>query len=92
VKLPVRLREKLFWTGLCLGSVDVIFFVVWQRVWVSNPCRQRSIGIELGLLVALVAFALSLFGNGWKRVALAAGAVVVSYVWFSWLSWMVQVC
>jgi hypothetical protein len=82
----------LFWAGLGALLVDAVFLVVWQHIRVSNICRQRSAGIELGLLVSIAAFGLSMFGNGWKRVTLAVGAVVVTYLWFSWLLWMVQIC
>lgn len=93
MRFPFDLRKKLAWTGFCVLLADLIFFLIfWRNIRVSDPCRQRSLGIELGLLLALIAFTLSLFGIGWKRLTFAAGAVLASYLWFSWLLWMVQIC
>jgi hypothetical protein len=90
MRLSPELRKELFWTGFGVQLVNIIFYFVWPHIRLLNPCRQRAGGIELGLLVAVIAFILSLFGNGWKRLTLATVAIVASYFWFCWLLWMAE--
>jgi len=90
--LSNRNRGRLFISGLSIAAGDVCFFLAWQHIRVSDVCKDRSLGIWLGFFLMMIALALSLFGWGWKRIALMVGCVVGMYFWFSWLMWMVQIC
>ena len=70
--------------------MDLVFYGVLEQARSLKRCGGIAIGVALGLLFAVLAFVFSLFGNGWKRWVVALAAIVTSYLWFSWLAWLVQ--
>lgn len=70
--------------------MDFVFYGVLEQAHSLRRCGGIAIGVEIGLLCALAAFVLSLFGQGWKRWTMAIVAVGTSYLWISWLTWLAQ--
>jgi hypothetical protein len=70
--------------------MDSVFYGVPEHAHGLRRCGGIAIGVETGLFCALAAFALSLFGRGWKRWTMAIVAAGTSCLWFSWLTWLVQ--
>jgi hypothetical protein len=87
---PPRWRGRVFLSGFCLLTANVVFYLIWPHVRSLSPCGGHAIGIELGLVSSAMALILICFGKGWSRWVLAAVAILVLYLWFSWLGWLVQ--
>lgn len=84
-------RRRLFQTGVLLLTLNVLFYAIWQRIaYRLNPCHGKAIGVEVGLVSALIVFALLMFGKGAKRLALGISTLVILYFWFSWITWIGQ--
>ena len=84
-------RRRLFLVSAWGLALNVLFYAIWQRIAPRlAPCGGKAIGVEVGLVSTLIAFALAMFGKGAMRWALGILALVVLYVWFSWISWIGQ--
>jgi hypothetical protein len=83
-------RRRVVRAGSILFLLDSAFYLAWHHVPNMRPCAGRAIGVEAGLAGCAVAALLSLFGNGWKRVAYFALSVVLLYFWISWITWIGQ--
>jgi hypothetical protein len=85
--LPVW-RRRIFWAGVIGLLVDVGFYFIWRHEHNLGPCRGLVIGTEIGFLAGLIAITMVLFGNGWRRWAAALTAAGVTYIWFSWFTYI----
>lgn len=83
-------RHRSFLGGFGLLIMDIVFYGVLGQVHGLKRCGGFVMGVEIGLLCAVLALVLSLFGKGWRRWAVVLAAIVASYFWFSWLAWLAQ--
>ena len=81
------LRINTFAAAVGLLIVSVVMYPIHHY---GSPCGREATSIEWGLACSLLAFVLGLFGYDWKRIALCALALVLSYFYFSRLAWLVQ--
>jgi hypothetical protein len=91
VKLDNRLRRNIFTLGVYAFVANLVFYGPWQQLSSRfTPCHGKAVGVEVGLVFALITVVLALFGNGMVRWLLAAASLVASYFWFSWITWIGQ--
>jgi hypothetical protein len=84
-------RRRLFLASAWVLTLNLLFYAAWQRIAPRlTPCNGKAIGVEVGLVSALIALVLAMFGLGAKRWLLGVAALVVSYFWFSWITWIGQ--
>jgi hypothetical protein len=58
-------RRRLFLTSAWLLTLNVLFYAAWQRIAPRlTPCNGKAIGVEVGLVSALIALVLAIFGPG----------------------------
>jgi hypothetical protein len=91
VKLAAKTRSRIFLASACVLLLNVLFYAIWERVGVRlSPCNGKAIGVLTGLVTALFALVLAMFGTGARRWLLGVATLVVSYFWFSWITWIGQ--
>ncbi|MEG9435624.1 hypothetical protein JAO29_05545 [Edaphobacter sp. HDX4] len=91
MNLDARLRRSIFTVGACALVVDLLFYGMWQQLSSRfTPCHGKAVGVEVGLVFALITVVLALFGKGMGRWLMAAASLVASYFWFSWITWIGQ--
>ncbi len=68
------------------------FEFVLPHVYRLDQCGLSALYVEIPFLIAVASFVLVLFGNGWLRWAIAAVALVGTYVWFGQLTLAASAC
>jgi hypothetical protein len=91
LRIESQTRQRIFQIGWLLLALNAVFFALWQRVGLRfAACHGEAVGIEVGLVSTLIVLPLALFGRGWARIGVVLAALAVSYLWLSWIAWIVQ--
>ena len=82
---------RVGWVLFALSWIALFVAGVREPHWMyCKSFHEGSIWIYGGLAVALMCALLVLCGKGWKRVVLEFLALIELYLWFSWLTFAVQ--
>jgi hypothetical protein len=86
-------RLLAFRLGFGMFIAQAILFAIcrWSG-WGVNAIECRPIGLDIGLLIALFAAALLLFGAGWKRWVCFIADLVFLSLWLYWNALVASAC
>jgi len=85
--LPIW-RRRIFRAGVISLLLDLVFYFIWRHEHNLAPCRGLVLGAEIGFLAGIFAVTMVLFSKGWTRWAAALTAAAVTYLWFSWFTYI----
>ncbi len=86
-------RLLAFRFGFGLLIAQAILFAICRRTgWGVNAIECRPLGLDMGLLIALFAAALLLFGTGWKRWVCFITDLVFLSLWLNWIALVASAC
>ncbi|HEX4155608.1 MAG TPA: hypothetical protein VHY48_08350 [Acidobacteriaceae bacterium] len=86
-------RKQLFHSGCWLFALDIVLYAAAElRTPHIDPTSPEFFIYPFGgFLLTLVAIVLIFFGSGWKRVAALVSALVVAYLWISYIAFQTMV-